>query len=131
MKSETKIKIFLSFLIPFLVIISGYAALAIAESWNNRFATKEYVSNRYMTKEHAEKYYFTKAEGDSLKATMCAIEKEVGHVREDIKLLVQAMIQVDRKLDKYLIINEKRVGQQTREPPKREKPPTAIVGNIK
>ncbi len=131
MKAETKKIILFSFLAPLIAIVCGAFFVGIAEAWNARFATKEFVSARYMTKEHADKYYFTKAEGDSLKATMCEVKKEVEYIRSDIKLLVQGQMKMNQKLDKYIMSNHRVVEKFTKPPEKPEPPPTAIVGNIK
>lgn len=138
MKPETKIKILLSFLIPFLVIISGYAVLAIAETWNNKFATKEFVSIHFVTKEHANKYFMSKTDGAVIKQTIKdiygqqkLIRNDIGEIRADFRELLTISKLMNNKINRQLLIDEA-VAKSLKEPPKKpEPPPTAIVGNIK
>ncbi len=131
MKIETKNRLLVAFCAPVLAIIFGSAVLTVAGTWNDRFATKEYVSSNYISKDSADKYYLTKEEGATHKATIAALEKQVGYMRDDVKTMVAVILRMDKKIDKYIILSEQIAERLASEPQPQPPEPVAIVENEK
>jgi TolA-binding protein len=128
MKPETKNKLMWVLCAPVLVLLFGSAAMTLATTWNDRFATKEYVSSHYVSKEFAQNFFYSKAEGASQKATIAAMEKQISYMRQDVKTMVSVILRMDQKLDKHLVLNERIVRELTKEPPPDPpKPPVKIA----
>jgi hypothetical protein len=132
MKPETKNKLVWVLCVPIAVLLIVFVSVELAATWNDKFATKEFVSTHYLKKDLAEIQYARKLEAAVQTETIKNIDKSLAVILNGVFSLDERSLILEKKLDRHLILDSRNndlLSELSKQPPPDQPPPPIKIAN--